>query len=68
MLAISIFVVTIIVMKIEYDINKNLINIKKHGVSFDDVAYFDFSSAIFEVDTRFDYGEKRINTRCAFIQ
>ncbi len=44
------------VMKIEYDPNK-----KKHGVSFEMVHYFDFDTAIYALDTRFEYGENRFN-------
>ena len=46
-------------MRFEWDENKRLINIRKHGIDFADVP------AIFELDTvtviddRFEYGETR---------
>lgn len=49
-------------MQFEWDENKRLINIKKHGIDFADVP------AIFELDTvtviddRIDYGETRYQT------
>jgi len=49
-------------MRFEWDENKRLINIKKHGIDFIDVP------AIFELDTvtviddRFEYGEVRYQT------
>lgn len=48
-------------MKIEYDPNKNSINIKKHGISFEQAHSFDLENAIIEQDERFDYGEPRFN-------
>lgn len=49
-------------MKIEYDPAKNARNIEKHGVSFEQVHRFDFNNALEQVDDRFEYGEKRINS------
>ena len=47
-------------MKFEWDENKNLANIKKHGVSFDEAKeIFDDQFAISRLDTRFEYGEER---------
>ena len=46
-------------MKITYDSAKNARNIKKHGLSFDRVAEFDFEGATFLLDDRRDYGEDR---------
>lgn len=49
-------------MRFEWDENKRLINIRKHGIDFADV------SSIFELDTvtviddRFEYGETRYQT------
>ena len=46
-------------MNIEWDDNKNDINIKKHNIDFND-AYKIFEKPILtKVDDRFDYGEKR---------
>ena len=46
-------------MEITYDPAKNTRNIKKHGLSFDRVAEFDFEGATFLLDDRHDYGEVR---------
>lgn len=43
-----------------YSPAKNTANILKHGVSFDDVAAFDWDTAITAVDDRMDYGEMRL--------
>jgi len=40
-------------MQYEFDEAKNQINIEKHGINFD------WSSAIYLEDTRFNYGEQR---------
>ncbi len=56
------------VMKIEYDPNKNKANIKKHGVSFEMVHYFDFDTAIYALDTRFEYGENRLIMQPSFCK
>lgn len=47
-------------MKIEYDTDKNLKNIAKHGISLTDAAMFEWNSADFQKDERWDYGERRI--------
>ena len=47
-------------MRIEYDPIKNAKNIAERGLSFDEVARFDFESAFYGVDDRKDYGERRI--------
>jgi uncharacterized DUF497 family protein len=39
---------------------KNAINLETHGLSFLDVEYFDWSSALILRDDRRDYGEKRM--------
>lgn len=46
-------------MRIEFDPGKNLRNIRERGLSFEQVAEFDFDSAIYIVDNRRDYGEIR---------
>lgn len=46
-------------MNITYDPDKNQRNIAERGISFDVAADFDFCSAWFINDTRFDYGETR---------
>jgi uncharacterized DUF497 family protein len=43
-----------------YDPKKNERNIAKHGLSFDRVADFDFSTAVRSIDTRKEYGEVRV--------
>ena len=46
-------------MQLTYDEVKNLINIDKHGVSFDLVYDFDFNTAIAVLDKRHHYNEYR---------
>jgi len=46
-------------MQYEFDEAKNQINIEKHGINFDLIEYFNWSSAIYLEDTRFNYGEQR---------
>lgn len=46
-------------MDITYDPAKNERNIALRGLSFDEVAAFDFETALFWQDTRFDYPEPR---------
>ncbi|MBB1073085.1 BrnT family toxin [Rhodoferax sp. 4810] len=46
-------------MDISYDPAKNARNIAERGLSFDRVAAFDFKTALFVVDNRYDYGEVR---------
>ncbi len=46
-------------MKITYDESKNISNIKKHGVSFDEVKHLDWDSLMAIEDTRQDYDEQR---------
>lgn len=57
-------------MEIEYDLTKNEKNIKERGLSFEQVKYFNFDTALTWQDLRYDYkGEVRfisigyINTR-----
>ena len=47
-------------MRIEYDPVKNAKNIAERGLSFDAAARFDFSTALYAVDDRKEYGEQRI--------
>ena len=46
-------------MKIEYDAAKNQKNIEGRSLSFDEVAEFDFETAVIINDTRKDYPEPR---------
>ena len=46
-------------MKLTYDAIKNLRNIEERGLSFEQVMEFDFETAVFSVDDRYDYGETR---------
>jgi uncharacterized DUF497 family protein len=47
-------------MEISYDPEKNRRNIELRNLPFEDVAYFDFETAILRVDTRKEYGEQRV--------
>ncbi len=47
-------------MNFEWDINKNISNLKKHGITFEEAqSIFDDLSAIIFEDDRFTYGESR---------
>lgn len=46
-------------MEIRYDQAKHGRNIEERGLSFDDVAQFDFSTALVRRDARMNYGEER---------
>lgn len=46
-------------MKIEYDLNKSQRNIEERNLSFDEVAFFEWQSAVIVPDVRFDYPESR---------
>lgn len=46
-------------MRITYDPEKNQRNIRERGLSFDDVADLDWTTAIASKDDRRDYGEER---------
>ncbi len=47
-------------MKYEWDENKNIINQKKHGVSFEEaIEVFDDALQISKLDHRFNYFEER---------
>ncbi|MEP7241505.1 MAG: BrnT family toxin [Devosia sp.] len=43
----------------EWDEAKNQANRAKHGIGFELIYEFDWSTASFRPDTRFDYGEER---------
>lgn len=55
----SYFVHTIKAVEITFDPAKNARNIRDRGLSFEDVADFDFETAVFDIDERRDYGEQR---------
>jgi len=46
-------------VEITFDPKKSERNIRLRGISFDKAFEFDFGSAIFDQDTRKDYGEVR---------
>ncbi len=46
-------------MKFEWDEEKRLSNIRKHGIDFADVRSFFESERVIFIDDRFDYGESR---------
>ena len=46
-------------MRIEFDPNKNETNIRTRGLGFEQVAQFDFGTAVMEQDTRKAYPEVR---------
>lgn len=46
-------------MEIAFDPRKNTRNIRVHGISFESVVDFEFDTALFQEDDRFDYGETR---------
>jgi len=46
-------------VEITYDPAKNAANIKRRGLSFDQLAKLDWSSAVINEDTRKTYGERR---------
>ncbi|OOF45816.1 hypothetical protein BKK51_05275 [Rodentibacter trehalosifermentans] len=46
-------------MKIEYDPNKSQRNIEERNLSFDEVAFFEWQTAIIWQDNRFNYPEPR---------
>lgn len=46
-------------MSISYDPGKNEKNIAERGISFEQAAEFEWSSALIVEDTRKDYGEPR---------
>lgn len=46
-------------MRIEFDLAKDDINRRKHGLSLADAGHMDFDTAIYASDDRYDYGEDR---------
>jgi len=44
---------------IEYDLTKDGINTRKHGVSLALAKFFEWDTALIEEDLRLDYGERR---------
>jgi hypothetical protein len=46
-------------MKVEFDSEKEVANLKKHGVSLGLAACLDENNAVIFVDERKDYGETR---------
>ena len=46
-------------MRYEWDENKRVANLAKHGVDFEEAERFDWSLAIEAIDDRTDYGEVR---------
>lgn len=46
-------------MIFDYDPNKEAENIEKHGMSFENVQYVEWETAITKKDNRWDYGEDR---------
>jgi uncharacterized DUF497 family protein len=46
-------------MRLGYDPQKNAWNIRERGLSFDDVALLDWTTATIREDRRQDYGESR---------
>jgi hypothetical protein len=49
-------------MKFEWDENKRLSNIEKHGIDFVDVPAMFNNDVVTVIDDRFDYGETRYQT------
>lgn len=56
----QIIVHTLITLDITYDHGKNASNIELRGLDFQRAAEFEFTTALFEIDERRDYGESRI--------
>ncbi len=50
-------------MNLEWDDKKNAINQRQHGIAFDQIRLFDWSSARMYTDDRKDYGENRMIAR-----
>lgn len=53
-------------MQYEWDEEKNRANVAKHGIAFEAVRAFDWSTAVSDIDDREDYGELR-ETATGFI-
>ena len=53
----------LIEMTFEWDENKRLLNLKKHGIDFADArAVFEDKQRFSIIDSRYDYGEMRMKT------
>jgi len=48
-------------MNYEWNEQKRLANLAKHGVDFDEAINFNWSLAWVELDSRYDYNEQRFN-------
>ena len=44
-----------------FDVCKNTVNLRKHGISLERAEEFDFGSALYDMDDRENYGEARWN-------
>ena len=49
-------------MRFEWDENKRLINIRKHGIDFADIPSIFELDTVTVIDERFEYGETRYQT------
>ena len=49
-------------MRFEWDENKRLINIRKHGIDFADIPSIFELDTVTVIDDRFEYGETRYQT------
>jgi len=49
-------------MKFEWDENKRLVNLQRHGIDFADVWRIFENETATDIDNRFDYGETRYLT------
>lgn len=47
-------------MEFEWEDNKNRLNVRLRGLNFRDVGFFDWLTADNRLDTRIDYGERRV--------
>ncbi len=50
-------------MNLDWDETKNAINLRQHGIAFDQIRRFDWTSARIFTDERKDYGENRMIAR-----
>lgn len=49
-------------MEFDWDEEKRLINLSKHGIDFEDLEFLFEGVTVLLVDDRFDYGETRFTT------
>jgi len=47
-------------VRIDFDLAKDAVNQRKHGISLAAAAHLDWDTAVIWPDTRFDYGEARM--------